>query len=127
MMHYTAWKDGRLVRRELPVMGQQTIAFGFGFVLTVLGGLVMLLSLGCASADGHPPPSPGAQQEPYCEVSPGIEYLAWADDQNTHVMLKDLATSAVVVRTLQPGVWSAEFPNVLVYVDPETFEVCEAD
>ena len=87
------------------------------------------LFLGCASADGvdpsHPDgPSPGAQHES-CQVSEGIEYIAWQDDYNTHVWRKVLANGASVVRTLPADVWEANFPSGPVSVDPYTLDVCE--
>lgn len=43
MIHYTAWENGRLVRKPLPVIGEYAAGFGFGFTLTLLGALAVLL------------------------------------------------------------------------------------
>lgn len=62
--------------------------------------LPLLLSLGCASADGspHPPPeepSPEAQQEPsqVCEDAPG--FVAWESNGLVHVSKREGATAVI--------------------------------
>jgi hypothetical protein len=88
--------------------------------------LSAIVLLGCASADGTSRPSPEAQPEPFsCITAPGVEYTAWQDDYNTHVMRKVMATSETIVRTLPADVWEANFPSGPVSVDPETLSVCE--
>ncbi len=66
---YTAWNGTALERRSVPVIGASHYAasFGFGFLMTLIGGVVMLLSLGCGSADTLPSSPTEMSPEPQHE------------------------------------------------------------
>jgi hypothetical protein len=65
MIHYTAWRNGRLERRRIAVIGQSDLA---AWVAMGLAMVALFLIAGCASADGSASTdgsSPEAQRESF--------------------------------------------------------------
>lgn len=75
MIQNTFWDNGRLVRRCYEVTGEKPGALAYGLTLTMIGLAVMLLSLGCGSADDSTPMelSPEPQHESSAEPEPVVE------------------------------------------------------
>lgn len=116
------WVGNRLTRR---VDSDRDYLFGmtFGFAFTVLGGIVLLCSLGCASADGHYPSNPSPEAQPgtlVCRIDES--YVAWQSNGLTHVSRRRGATT-ITEHYADPPPFQAEFQGIEVAVSSD-LDVC---